>query len=216
MLPAMPLHYLLLQELGFPIVVTSANVSDQPIISDDNLAFSQLREIADYFLTHNREIRWPIDDSVVRVVCDRKLILRRARGYAPGYFKVSNLRAGILGSGGYLKNTISYSDNNLLFLGPHIGDLVAPEARDRHELQVKKLTRKQEAVVTYAVDLHPDFIASAHFQPASSQKNIQHHVAHIVSCLVDNELLPPVLGVAWDGAGFGDDGRLWGSLLKYL
>jgi hydrogenase maturation protein HypF len=211
MLPAMPLHYLLLQELGFPIVVTSANVSDQPIISDDNLAFSQLRGIADYFLTHNREILWPIDDSVVRVVCDRKLILRRARGYAPGYFKVSNLRAGILGSGGYLKNTISYSDNNLLFLGPYIGDLVAPEARDRHELQVKKLTRKQEAAVTYAADLHPDFIASAHFQPASSQKNIQHHVAHIVSCLVDNELLPPVLGVAWDGAGFGDDGRLWGG-----
>ncbi len=211
MLPTMPLHYLLLQELEFPIVVTSANISDQPIISDENLAFSQLRGIADYFLTHNREICWPIDDSVVRVVCGRKLILRRARGYAPGYFKVSNLRAGILGSGGYLKNTISYSDNNLLCLGPYIGDLVTPEARDRHELQVKKITRKRESAITYAADLHPNFIATAHFQPKISQENIQHHVAHIVSCLVDNELLPPILGVAWDGAGFGDDGSLWGG-----
>ena len=211
MLPAMPLHYLLLQELGFPIVVTSGNVSDQPIITDEELAFSQLCGIADYFLTYNREIRWPIDDSVVRIVCDRMLMLRRARGYSPGYFNVSNLRAGILGSGGYLKNTISYSDNNRLFLGPYIGDLVTPEARGRHEQQIKKITCKQETAVTYAVDLHPDFIASAHFQPTSFKKNIQHHVAHIVSCLVDNELTPPVLGVAWDGAGFGDDGRLWGG-----
>ena len=211
MLPAMPLHYLLLQDLGFPIVVTSANISDQPIISDEKLAFSHLHGIADYFLTYDRDIRWPIDDSVVRVVCDRKLMLRRARGYSPGYFKVSNLKAGILGSGGYLKNSISYSVNNCLFLGPYIGDLVTPEARDRHALQIKKMTHNQVAAITYAKDLHPDFIDADRLQSGSIQRGVQHHVAHIVSCLVDNDIVPPVLGVAWDGAGFGDDGSLWGG-----
>ena len=211
MLPAMPLHYLLLKELGFPIVATSANISDQPMIADENLALSQLNGIADYFLIHDREIIWPIDDSVVRVVYDRALMLRHARGYAPAYVKVSDLTAGILGAGGYLKNTISYSYNHVLFHGPHIGDLATPEARRRHDQQIDRLTRQQEIGLIFAGDMHPDVMAATCVQAEASVAGVQHHVAHIVSCLVDNGLVPPVLGVAWDGAGVGDDGRLWGG-----
>jgi hydrogenase maturation protein HypF len=244
MLPYTPLHHLLLAELDFPIVATSGNRSQEPICVDNPEALQHLGRIADVFLVHNRPIATPVDDSVVRVVEERPMLLRRARGYAP--FPLSELPGEkdfelfhsalhlppksptlrdfepdsfpcILAVGSHLKNTIALSIQGKILVSQHLGDLDEAQTLDRFQETLRQFLRLyQVEPVAIACDRHPDY-ASTHFAQTLSQTlqipllPIQHHYAHVLAGMVDNHLAPPVLGIAWDGTGYGLGGTIWGS-----
>jgi hydrogenase maturation protein HypF len=238
MLPFSPLHHLLLRALGFPVVATSGNVSDESICTDEREALERLREIADAFLVHNRPIARHMDDSVVRVMAGREMILRRARGYAPlpvavvakkladkKDFKSEPPCVGcheVLGVGAHLKNTVALGIGNQAFVSQHIGDLETAQAFFAFRKSAADLPRLYEASLEIiAHDLHPEYLSTKfarqleipghgnHSEPRFI--GVQHHYAHILSCMADNELDAPALGVSWDGTGFGMDGTIWGG-----
>ncbi|GBC96317.1 Carbamoyltransferase HypF [bacterium HR16] len=213
MLPYTPLHHLLMCELGFPVVATSGNLSDEPICTDEHEALHRLADIADLFLVHNRPIARHVDDSVVRVLLGRELVLRRARGYAPLPVLVKEPLPPLLAVGAHLKNTVALSVGRQVFLSQHIGDLETPQALQafrRVIADVRELWEHQPQAV--ACDMHPDYLST---QAAHGMDlpviDVQHHVAHVLSCMAENELEPPVLGVSWDGTGYGTDGTIWGG-----
>ncbi len=213
MLPSSPLHHLLLAALGFPVVATSGNVSDEPIAVETAEALARLGGIADRFLVHDRPILRPVDDSVVRLVAGRELVLRRARGYAPTTLAVRGVGTGILAVGGHLKTTVALTRENSVILGPHVGDLDTVAARQAHARAAGDIVRlNRVAIDRVARDRHPDY-ASARAGAALGLPAVavQHHLAHLVACMAENEIAPPVLGVVWDGAGFGADGTIWGG-----
>jgi hydrogenase maturation protein HypF len=212
LLPYAPLHHLLMRALG-PVVATSGNVTDEPIVTDEGEALERLAGIADLFLVHDRPIVRPVDDSVVRVVCDRELILRRARGYAPAPIAAPDLPAGVLALGGHLKTTVALTQATSVVLSQHIGDLETAEARAAHARTAADTTRLHAAQVRCVVcDSHPDY-ASSHAAEAMGLPliQVQHHLAHIIACMAEHRVVPPVLGVAWDGTGYGPDGTIWGG-----
>ncbi|GIV19687.1 MAG: carbamoyltransferase [Armatimonadota bacterium] len=213
MLPYTPLHHLLMRELGFPIVATSGNLSDEPICTDEREALHRLAGIADLFLVHNRPIARHVDDSVVRVLLGRELVLRRARGYAPLPVLVKEPLPPLLAVGAHLKNTVALSTGRQVFISQHIGDLETPQALEafhRVIADVKELWEHQPRAV--ACDMHPDYLSTqAAHRMGLPVVEVQHHVAHILSCMAENELEPPVLGVSWDGTGYGTDGTIWGG-----
>jgi hydrogenase maturation protein HypF len=213
MLPYTPLHHLLLRELDCPIIATSGNPGDEPIIADETEALDRLRGIADCFLVHDRPIRRPVDDSVVRVMAGQAVILRRARGYAPMPVPCEAISSPVLALGGQQKNTIAAGFAGQLFLGPHIGDLTTPGSREvfaRMAVELPALHGITPQVV--ACDTHQDYhstsVAIASDLPVA---RVPHHLAHVLACMVDNGLDGPVLGVAWDGTGDGRDGTIWGG-----
>lgn len=208
MLPASPLHHLLAAELDAPVVVTSANRSGDPICFRDDEVLPLLSEMADLVLTHDREIVHPIDDSVVRVVHRAPRVLRAARGCAPISLSIDEARPGVVGRGAYLKNTVAVSGWGTVRLSPHIGDLRSPASRrvaTELEEWFRSLENGEEAHRT-VVDLHPDEVGRA-----SEVVHVQHHHAHVLSCMAENAAAGPVLGVAWDGNGYGPDGTIWGG-----
>lgn len=212
-LPYAPLHHLLLQELGFPVVATSGNLSDEPICIDEQEALVRLGDIADLFLVHNRPIVRPIDDSVLRVVCGRPLMLRRARGYAPAPIAVDGLASGVLAVGGHLKTTAALTLDGAVLLSQHLGDLETAPARRAHEQATADLVALRGLDPRLvAHDLHPDYattrMALEMNKPTAA---VQHHLAHVVACMAEHGLEPPLLGVAWDGTGYGPDGTIWGG-----
>jgi hydrogenase maturation protein HypF len=306
MLPYTPLHHLLMAELGFPVVATSGNLSDEPICTDEREALERLAGIADLFLVHDRPIARPVDDSVVRVVLGRELVLRRARGYAPWPVPFHRPLPPLLAVGGHLKNTVAVSAGGNIFLSQHIGDLETTQALAAFQRVIAdfgNLYGVQPSAV--ACDLHPDYhstrfaknlsaqvpqlsgtkalgltmsawretpmfaadlintplqrgdqragsgenrfngfrgggktvetvLASApsEFTPLKRGVNenlrktvecgivrsgtpalisVQHHVAHVLACMAENELDGPVFGVSWDGTGYGPDGTVWGG-----
>lgn len=213
MLPYTPLHHLLMHELGFPIVATSGNLSDEPICTDEHEALQRLAGIADLFLVHNRPIARHVDDSVVRVLMGRELLLRRARGYAPLPVLVKEPLPPLLGVGAHLKNTVALSVGRQVFISQHIGDLETPQALQafrRVITDVKALWEHQPQAV--ACDLHPDYLSTqTAYQMGYSVVPIQHHAAHVLACMAENEVEPPVLGISWDGTGYGTDGTVWGG-----
>ena len=240
MLPYTPLHHLLMAELGFPVVATSGNLSDEPICTDEHEALERLRDIADVFLVHNRPIVRHVDDSIVRVMLDRELVLRRARGYAPLPINVlpasrwqdkQNCRqdAGstILAVGAHLKNAVALSVGNQVFISQHIGDLETEQAYSAFRRVIadfEKLYEVRPQII--AADLHPDYLSTKFVKetgraelplgPDAQQRiptkiGVQHHIAHVLSCMAENEIAPPVLGVSWDGTGYGLDGTVWGG-----
>jgi len=217
MLPYTPLHDLLMQELGFPVVATSGNRSDEPICIDENEAQERLDGIADLFLVHNRPIVRHSDDSIVRLVLGQELVLRRARGYAPLPVLLKHEVPPILAVGPYLKNTIALSVGRRVFLSQHIGDLDTPEACAAFERVIADLTRLYEVEpVAIAHDLHPDYFSTQWARRAACDAPVelvavQHHHAHLASCLAENEVEGPALGVTWDGTGYGLDGTVWGG-----
>jgi hydrogenase maturation protein HypF len=213
MLPYTPLHHLLMAELAFPIVATSGNLTDEPICTDNFEAFRRLREIADGFLVHDRPIVRHVDDSVVCVTCDREMILRRARGYAPAPIHLPAALPTTLAVGSHLKNTVALSVGSEVFLSQHLGDLSSAEAHAAFQKSVADLPRLYDARPTSVVcDLHPEYLSTKYATGLSIPvHHVQHHWAHVLSCLADNGLEPPVLGVAWDGTGYGTDGTIWGS-----
>ncbi|MBI2779817.1 MAG: carbamoyltransferase HypF [Gammaproteobacteria bacterium] len=213
MLPYTPLHYLLLGELGFPVVATSGNLSGEPICTDEFDALDRLRDVADFFLVHDRPIARPVDDSVVRVVMGRALVLRRARGYAPLPIEADTPLPAILAVGGHLKNTVALSLGNSIVLSQPVGDLGTTQAAKTLEKTVADLNGLYTATpCAVACDTHPDYYSSQFANRLGLPLiAVQHHYAHVLSCMADNGLDGPVLGVAWDGTGLGTDGTLWGG-----
>ncbi|MGC9953072.1 MAG: carbamoyltransferase HypF [Rhizomicrobium sp.] len=213
MLPYAPLHHLLMRELGFPIVATSGNLSDEPIATDQAEALVRLAGVADLFLVHNRPIVRPIDDSVARVICGRDQLLRRARGYAPAPILMDGLSSGILALGGHLKTTVAVTLEDAVLLSQHLGDLETVAAREAHGRAVDDMMKLRGLAPRLVVrDLHPDYATSrmaAKMGPPVAA--VQHHLAHVASCMAEHGITPPVLGVAWDGTGYGTDGTIWGG-----
>ena len=213
MLPYTPLHHILMYFLKSPIVATSGNHSEEPICTDENDALEKLNNIVDLFLVHNRPILRHVDDSIVSVVLDREMLLRRARGYAPlPILSRSNLKNSV-SVGGHLKNTIAISKGKQVFLSQHIGDLETVESFNTFKKTLtdfEKLYNVTPELI--ACDLHPDYISSKYAAGLNIPiVKVQHHVSHIFSCMEDNQLEGPLLGVSWDGTGFGTDETIWGG-----
>jgi hydrogenase maturation protein HypF len=216
MLPTTALHHLLMREVGGPVIATSGNLRDEPTCIDEREARERLGGIADLLLVHDRPIVRRVDDSVVCVVLGRELVLRRARGYVPLPITVPAhpaARGSILAVGGHLKNTVALSVGSHVFLSQHIGDLETVEALESHhriKADLEKLHQVRADCV--ATDAHAGYASS---RAAASQGQpiiqVQHHFAHLLSCMAENGLTPPVLGVIWDGTGEGLDGTIWGG-----
>lgn len=213
-LPYTPLHHALLAAVGRPLVMTSANPPDQPLLYQDAEAITRLAPLADGLLTHNRRIHSRLDDSVARPTAAGAVWIRRARGHVPAPIELPwEAPVPLLAVGGQLKNTFTLVCGRQAYLGPHIGDLDHPDSETAFHEALEHLSRllgiTPEAV---ACDRHPDYrstaIAAATGLPVTA---IQHHHAHIAAVAAEHGLTAPVLGVAWDGAGFGDDGGIWGG-----
>ncbi|MFH1911121.1 MAG: carbamoyltransferase HypF [Pseudomonadota bacterium] len=214
MLPYSPLHHLLLDGLIKALVMTSGNVSDEPISYKNEEAFHRLSRIADYFLFHNREIHMRCDDSVTRIIEGKPYVLRRSRGYVPFPIKLSFPLEMILACGGELKNTFCLTRGQYAFMSHHIGDLENLETLTSFEEgteHFKKLFYIEPKAVAY--DLHPDYLSTQYALSIQDLPRIgvQHHHAHIVSAMVENGIEGDVIGVALDGTGFGLDGTIWGG-----
>jgi len=217
MLPYTPLHHLLLRETSLPLVMTSGNISEEPIARDNDEALDKLHSIADYFLLHNRDIYSRYDDSVTMVVAEKPVVLRRGRGYAPYPIHLPGKAKQVLACGAEMKNTFCLTRDDHAFLSQHIGDMENWETLTHFENTIalyQRLFRIQPELI--AADMHPDYLATK-WARATSEKNgaalvpVQHHHAHIVSCMVDNEVQEPVIGVSFDGTGYGTDSRIWGG-----
>jgi hydrogenase maturation protein HypF len=214
MLPYSPLHHLLLNGPLKTLVMTSGNVSDEPISYKNEEAFNRLSNIADYFLFHNREIHMRCDDSVTRTIEGKPYILRRSRGYVPFPIKLSFPLEMILACGGELKNTFCLTRGQYAFMSHHIGDLENLETLTSFEEGIehfKKLFYIVPKAVAY--DLHPDYLSTQYALsiPDIPKIGVQHHHAHIVSVMAENGIEGDVIGVALDGTGFGLDGTIWGG-----
>jgi hydrogenase maturation protein HypF len=212
MLPYTPLHHLLLARTG-PIVLTSANVSDEPIVHRDE-ELGRLENIADAFLTHDRPIHIRTDDSVVRIVRGREQLQRRSRGYAPEPVKLQQrTEKHLLGCGAELKNTFCLAKGRHAFVSHHIGDLENYETLKSFTEGIEHFKRLFDVdPVVVAHDLHPEYLSTKYaLEQDAELLGVQHHHAHIAACLADNGEDGPVLGVAFDGTGFGPDGTIWGG-----
>ena len=216
MVPYTPLHHLLLRECNRPLIMTSGNLSEEPIVADDEEALSRLGGIADYFLTHNRPIHSRYDDSVTMVVHGQVHMLRRARGYAPYPITLTHTSAPVLAVGPQTKNTFCLAEGRRAFVSQHIGDLDSAEAVDHLESTIalyRELFHIEPAIVAH--DLHPDYASTSlarRLAPSPRMlRGVQHHHAHVVSCMAENEVEDPVIGVAFDGSGLGPDGHIWGG-----
>jgi hydrogenase maturation protein HypF len=213
MLPYTPLHTLLMEHLGFPVVATSGNLSEEPICIDERDAVERLGGIADAFLVHDRAIARQVDDSVVRVFRGEATVLRAGRGYAPFSMDLGRSVPRVLAVGPHMKNTIAVSVGDKAFVSQHIGTLDTPQAleayRRAHKDFAELYEHEAEAV---ARDLHPDYASSAYAAAIDAPAvAVQHHYAHVLACIAERGLSSPVLGVAWDGSGYGDDGAIWGG-----
>ncbi|MCJ7620939.1 MAG: Sua5/YciO/YrdC/YwlC family protein, partial [Anaerolineae bacterium] len=215
MLPYTPLHHVLLREMGRPLVMTSGNLSEEPIAIHNEEALARLAGIADHFLVHNRDIYARYDDSVWMVVEGTPQPLRRSRGYAPFPIHLPFKSRQVLACGTELKNTFCATKDEYAFVSQHIGDMENLETLDHFEASIelyKRLFRLDPEIVAY--DMHPEYLATKYALNLRSPEQlvpVQHHHAHIVSCMVDNGVQEPVIGVALDGTGYGTDGQIWGG-----
>jgi hydrogenase maturation protein HypF len=213
MLPYTPLHHLLLRELNFPVVATSGNLSDEPICTEEQEALERLGGVADCFLVHDRAIARHVDDSVVRILLGRELVLRRARGYAPLPIHLTRPLPPLLAVGAHLKNAVAASVGPEVFVSQHIGDLETTQAFDAFRGVIASLEALYDLhPAALAADAHPDYL-STKFALGTGLPviRVQHHHAHVLSCMAENALEGPCLGVAWDGTGYGLDGTVWGG-----
>jgi hydrogenase maturation protein HypF len=214
MLPSSPLHYLLLQNSFLALVMTSGNISDEPMTFEDDEAFNRLRPVADYFLFHNRRIHIRTDDSIARFMTGKSVLLRRSRGYVPRAVFLSQQMPSVLATGAELKSTICLTRGDRAFLSQHIGDLKNTEVYASYVQTISHLQEileiKPEVV---AHDLHPDFYSTRYAQQVKGVKTVavQHHHAHLVSCLADNGYEAEAIGIIFDGLGYGSDGKIWGG-----
>ena len=214
MLPYTPLHHIIMEGLKSPIVATSGNISDEPICIDENDALRKLKNIADLFLVHNRPINRHVDDSITRIIMNEKVTLRRARGYAPMPVIInSDTDNHILAVGGHLKNTVAVSKGDEVFVSQHIGDLENVEQYNSFCGTIDKFKELYKIEPNIIIsDIHPDYISTKYAKENYKlTKTIQHHAAHVLSVIAEYGLNGPLLGIAWDGAGYGIDKTIWGS-----
>ncbi len=214
MLPYTPLQHVLFEKLDIPLIMTSANYSDEPISIDNDEAFERLNGIADYFLTHNRDIYLRSDDSVAIHLANKLRYLRRSRGIVPKPIFVKSTGSPILAVGGELKNTVCLLKDDKAILSQHIGDLENIEAYNFFKMTINHVQRifdvKPELIVH---DMHPQYFST---QWAGNQTDIgtisvQHHHAHLAACMAENQLTDPVIGIIMDGTGYGTDETIWGG-----
>lgn len=214
MLPYTPLHHILFDKLDIPLVMTSANLSEEPICIDNDEAFNRLNGIADYFLIHDRDIYLRSDDSVGIDLNNKFRFIRRSRGIAPQPVFVNSKGPTILAIGGELKNTVCLLKDDKAILSQHIGDLENVEAYNFFKLTIDHLQRifnaKPELIVH---DLHPSYFSTQWAKEQSDIKllPVQHHHAHMAACMVENQLSSPVIGIIMDGTGYGTDRTIWGG-----
>jgi hydrogenase maturation protein HypF len=218
MLPYTPLHHLLMEAARRPLVMTSGNLSEEPMVSENQEALEKLASIADRFLLHDRGIYARCDDSVVMMEDRAFRVLRRARGYAPDPVILEFETSEVLACGAEIKNTFCMTRDRYAFLSQHIGDMENLETLEHFEAMVdlyRRMYRIHPRIVAH--DLHPDYL-STHYARGLKEKDegitlvpVQHHHAHVVSCLIENRLRPPALGVAFDGTGYGPDQTVWGG-----
>ncbi|MBM7869022.1 hydrogenase maturation protein HypF [Clostridium pascui] len=212
MLPYTPLHHLLFDDNIDVLVMTSANVSGLPIVYKNEEAVEKLGDIVDCFLLNNRDIHVPIDDSVARVILGEERIIRRSRGYAPMPIKITDIKE-TLAYGSHLKNAFCISKEQFAFLSQHMGDMDNLEAYKNYEYNVKhfkNLYNIKPEIIAY--DMHPDLLLSNFAKKDEGKKiPVQHHHAHLVSCMIENKINEKVIGIAFDGTGFGTDGKIWGG-----
>lgn len=213
MLPYSPLHHLLMAELGFPVVAAGASLAEEPVCIDEHEAVNRLKGVADHYLVHDLPIVRPIDDSIARVVLGRPMVLRRARGYAPLAVELTEELPDGIAVGCHLMNTVAVSRQNRVFISQHIGDMDTEEAYGAFRRSIGDLERLFEINPDrVAHDRHPDHLSTGWANSSSLKTHpVQHHYAHVLSCMAENGLSGPVLGIAWDGTGAGVDGNLWGS-----
>ncbi|PKN06319.1 MAG: carbamoyltransferase HypF, partial [Deltaproteobacteria bacterium HGW-Deltaproteobacteria-7] len=209
-----PLHYLLLENNFTALVMTSANQVDEPICTGNREAVTRLLGIADYFLVHNRDILVRCDDSIAFVSAKLPQLMRRSRGYVPQPLALKDSMPAVLALGPQLKTTQCILKDNFAYLSPHIGDLETPQARDFFSgslTLMKRITESDPQIV--ACDYHPGYYSTqaAREIPADKVIRVQHHHAHIVSCMADNQIEGDVIGLAMDGTGYGLDGNAWGG-----
>lgn len=218
MLPYTPLHHLLLAELGFAVVATSGNLSDEPICTDEQEARTRLAGLADLFLVHDRPILRHVDDSIVREMCGRELVLRRARGFAPLPLEAEVELPAVLALGAQQKNTIAVAVKSDVFVSQHIGDLENQESLRAFTEVIAALTGLYELRPSMvACDRHPGYLSTARAQELGLPLvQVQHHLAHAHACMAENRLTPPVLAITWDGSGMGDDGTVWGGEILHI
>ncbi len=213
-LPYTPLHYLLSKETDAPLVMTSGNVSEEPICIDNGEAFERLSGIADFFLVHDRDILLRSDDSIVRRMAGETRMIRRSRGYVPVPIFLGRKYPQVLACGAELKNTVCLIKDDKAFLSQHIGDLENLSALDFFKTTISHMKRildiEPELI---ACDMHPDYLSTRYALEQSELPviQVQHHHAHIVSCLAENRIDGPVIGLAFDGTGYGIDGAVWGG-----
>lgn len=219
MLPYTPLHFLLFQKNIDALIMTSANISDRPIIKDNDEALRGLEGIADYYLLNNRDIVTRCDDSLLAVHNGEEYFFRRSRGYAPYPILFEKSEVDILACGAEQKASFALAKNKHIFLSQHIGDLKNIETLQTYESQVAHFEKLFEIYPKLIVsDFHPDYLSSAYAKGrAKTEKlkliQVQHHHAHLASCMADNKLNEAVLGLIWDGSGYGEDGKIWGGEL---
>ncbi len=213
MLPYSPLHRLLLHEFGAPLVATSGNRQNEPICIDDKQALHRLRDIADFFLTHNRSIMRPLDDSIVRSINRKMTVLRRARGYSTLPVQLNSPLPDAMAVGGQLKSTLAICQDNHAILSQHLGDLDSEASQQQFQTTLKDLQQLYQIEAKHIMhDLHKGYVSSQFaFNLPGNKQPVQHHYAHALSCMAEHGLEPPVLGIVWDGSGLGDDNTLWGG-----
>lgn len=213
MLPHTPLHHLLLNEVGFPLAATSGNLPGEALCYEDREAYEKLSGAARFFLTHDRPILRPVEDSVVRVIAGKLSTLRCGRGVVPLSLPLSISTPPVLGSGGEPKSAIALAVGNRLRLGPPLGEIETESGfRAYHHALNEMPALFGGEINRRACDLHPSYISSRLARDSGIQVDeIQHHHAHIVSCMAEHGLEEEVLGVAWDGSGYGPDGTIWGG-----
>ncbi|MEV0600483.1 carbamoyltransferase HypF [Streptomyces sp. NPDC050315] len=218
LLPYTPLHHLLAAELAAPAVLTSGNLADEPLAYRDDEAFARLGTLADAFLTHDRPIHRRADDSVIRVHSGRTVPVRRARGYAPAPLPLPVPAARpVLACGAELKSTFCLARGRTAVLSPHLGDLENYETLAAYTDGIAHFTRLyalEPALIAY--DLHPEYLSTKYVHDRADATEarlvgIQHHHAHLASCMTEHQECGPVIGVAFDGLGWGSDGTLWGG-----
>ncbi|MBN2813594.1 MAG: carbamoyltransferase HypF [Bacteroidales bacterium] len=213
-LPYMPIHYLLFGHINTPaIVLTSGNIADEPVIISNNLAMSTFSELTNGVITYNRDIVNRSDDSVVRIILDKERILRRSRGYVPQPLRLSYDVNGILAVGAELSGCFCIGKENRAYLSQHIGDLKNHETFQFFEESVSRFQQLfRIKPIKIAADLHPDYLSTRYATSLGLPVvYVQHHHAHIASCMAENNVDEQVIGLAFDGTGYGTDGHTWGS-----
>ncbi len=219
MLPYTPLHYLLMEQGFNALVMTSGNLSEEPIAIDNEDAFHRLAGIADVFLMHNRGIYLRSDDSIVRHAAGATRYLRRSRGYVPVPIFLRRTSPVVLGVGAELKSTVCLTKGKMAFLSQHIGDLENLATSEYFEKTIGHMRRILEIepeIIAY--DMHPDYLSSrwAMEQRGIKKVAVQHHHAHIVSAMAENHVSGTVIGLSFDGTGYGTDGHIWGERCSWL